>query len=382
MSKNQNNTCAIAPIEVFDGAAWLTSLQERIRSAAHLGQLLRIEGNGTRSQAHGVTAGAALSLAACQGIVQYEPDDLVITVRAGTPVAEVQRILALQGQMLGFEPPLQAGSTIGGTVALGWSGPRRPFAGALRDHLLGVRMLDGLGRDLRFGGQVVKNVAGFDVARLMAGSLGLLGPLLEVSLRVIPCPAVEKTTVLELDAAAALALMQRLPTGPGLLSGAVHVDGSLYLRSAGPFECVEAFLRRQGGTLLEQHNSEAFWQGFAHQTHRFFFPPAAHHGQPMRLWRVSVRPGSPVMDIGAAAAIDWAGAVRWVWAPMSAYPALKQWATAHGGHVALWRHGTRQEHETVLQAAMAPVLLDVHRRIKQVFDPHGIFHPGRIFAPC
>jgi len=382
VSKNQNNTCATAPIEVFDGAAWLTSLQERIRNAARLGQLLRIEGNGTRCQALGVTAGARLSLGDWQGIVQYEPDDLVITVRAGTPVAEVQRVLALQGQMLGFEPPLQAGSTIGGMVALGWSGPRRPFAGALRDHLLGVRMLDGLGRDLRFGGQVVKNVAGFDVARLMAGSLGLLGPLLEVSLRVIPCPAVERTTVLALDAVDALALMQHLPTGPGLLSGAVHVDGSLYLRSAGSPECVDDFLRRQGGTFLEQQSSEAFWRDFAHQTHRFFVPPESDHGHPVRLWRVSVRPGSSVMDIGTTTAIDWAGAVRWVWAPMRAYPALQQWAIAHGGHVALWHHGTRQEHETVLQAAMAPALLDLHRRIKQVFDPHGIFHPGRMFASC
>ncbi|QBP77698.1 glycolate oxidase subunit GlcE [Herbaspirillum huttiense] len=379
---SSNNVHALRADDPFDGTSFIARLHERIRNTVRLGGQLRIEGKGTRSDAHCPTSGEPLSLRDWQGIVQYEPDDQVITVRTGTPVVEVQRVLALQRQMLGFEPPQQAGSTIGGAVALGWSGPRRPFAGALRDHLLGVRMLDGLGRDLRFGGQVVKNVAGFDVARLMAGSLGLLGPLLEVSLRVIPCPAVEITTVLALDAVDSLALMQRLPTGPGLLSGAVHVDGCLYLRSAGSPECVEAFLRRHGGTLLEQQSSEAFWRGFAHQTHPFFVPLESDHGHPMRLWRVSVRPGSPVMDIAPATSIDWAGAVRWVWAPMSAYPALKQWATAHGGHVALWRHGTRQEQETVLQASMTPALRDIHRRIKQVFDPHGIFHPGRLFASC
>ncbi len=384
MSQEQSNhVCAERVRETGDATRCLASLQEQIQAAGRHGRRLVIEGGGTRSQVGGLAAGERLSLQAWQGVVQYEPDDLVITVRAGTSVAEVQHLLAQQGQMLAFEPPLRTGSTIGGTVALGWSGPRRPFAGALRDHLLGVRMLDGLGRELRFGGQVVKNVAGFDVARLMAGSMGILGPLLEMSLRVMPRPALELTTALQVGAQQALQIMQRLPIGPGLLSAAAHVDGYLYLRSAGAAECVHAFLRRQGGTLLDTRASQAFWQDFTHQRHGFFSPRPCDLDATACLWRVSVRPGSPELcdESIMASAIDWAGALRWVWAPASAAQLISQWAQAHGGYALLWPQGGSPEVPGGTHAPLSSTLLELHRRIKGVFDPHGIFNVGRMFAP-
>lgn len=171
MRNQDNNHAGMLAHQEEDAAHWLADTRRRIRAAADEGRRLVIEGSGSRQDFAGVPQGERLSLRAYRGIVHYEPDDLVITVRAGTPLADVQQGLAQHGQMLGFEPPLRPGATVGGAVALGWSGPRRPFAGALRDHMLGVRMLDGEGRLLRFGGQVVKNVAGFDVARLMAGGL-------------------------------------------------------------------------------------------------------------------------------------------------------------------------------------------------------------------
>ncbi|MFJ3055337.1 glycolate oxidase subunit GlcE [Herbaspirillum sp. NPDC087042] len=387
MSENDDNmVCEELGGEAFHADRWLAAIQDRIRTAARLGQALAIEGAGTRRGFAGLPVGESLSLQAYRGIVHYEPDDLVITVRAGTPLAEIDRVLAQRGQMLGFEPPAPSGATIGGAVALGWSGPRRPFAGALRDHLLGVRMLDGMGRELRFGGQVVKNVAGFDVARLMAGSLGILGPLLEVSLRVIARAPVELTTLLAVSPRQALQILRSLPSGPGLLSAAVHVDGCLHLRSSGSAHGVRSFLARQGGELLDAQASQSFWQAFTQQTHSFFQPPEGDVGDGaarLRLWRVSVRPGSPEMDLHpvVTSAIDWAGALRWVWAPVTAGQEIAGWARAHGGHASLWAHGTAGERRDGVFGPLPPAVMALHGRLKHVFDPRGIFNVGRMYPP-
>ncbi len=382
MSENDDNmVCEEQSGEAFHADRWLASTQDRIRAAARLGQALAIEGAGTRSGFAGLPVGERLSLQAYRGIVQYEPDDLVITVRAGTSLAEIDQVLAQRGQMLGFEPPARSGATIGGAVALGWSGPRRPFAGALRDHLLGVRMLDGMGRELRFGGQVVKNVAGFDVARLMAGSLGILGPLLEVSLRVIARAPVELTAVLAVSPRQALQILRTLPSGPGALSAAAHVDGYLHLRSSGSAHGVRAFLARQGGELLDAQASSSFWQSFTDQTHRFFLPPDGDGDTRLRLWRVSVRPGSPEMDLRTVvtSAIDWAGALRWVWAPVTAGQEIAGWARVHGGHASLWAHGTHGERRDGVFGTLPPAVMALHGRLKHVFDPRGIFNVGRMY---
>ena len=353
---------------------WIPSAQSSIRSAAATGTSLCIEGGGTRRDFAGPVAGNPLSTADYRGVVRYDPDDLVVTVRTGTPLAELEAVLAEHGQMLGFEPPGRSGSTIGGAVALGWSGPRRPFAGALRDHLIGVRMLDGQGRHLRFGGQVVKNVAGFDVSRLMAGSLGILGLLLEVSLRVVPRPATEQTTAIQTSPEKALQAMRSLPVGPGLLTAAAYVEGALYLRSSGTGECVDDFLEAQGGRRLDEAASRTFWQGFNDQTHAFFTS-----SEGARLWRVSVRPDAPWMEVPYPAAVDWAGALRWVLAPPSASGQIAAWARANGGHAALWAHATAEERGAGVFDDLAPTLMAVHRRLKVVFDPQGIFNTGRMY---
>jgi glycolate oxidase FAD binding subunit len=295
-------------------------------------------------------------------------------VRAGTPLAALDAALAANHQMLGFEPPQRAGCTVGGAVALGWSGPRRPFAGALRDHLLGVRLLDGLGRDLRFGGPVVKNVAGFDVARLMAGSMGILGVLLEVSLRVVPRPVVERTGVIACDPAQALRILQGLRVGPGLLSGAAHAEGRLLLRSSGTPECVLELLERLGAQPLPQEQGEAFWQAFNDQTHMFFVP--ADEG--LRLWRLSVRLDAPALPGPWRQAADWAGALRWVWAPPDAAASLAAWARGHGGHAALWRGATPDERQSGRHIDLPGALRSVHERLADVFDPHHVFNRARL----
>ena len=355
---------------------WVAAAQAGIRSAAATGASLSIEGRGTRKDFAGPVVGEPLPTTGFRGVVRYDPDDLVVTVRTGTPLTELEAVLAEHGQMLGFEPPGRQGSTIGGAVALGWSGPRRPFAGALRDHLIGVRMLDGQGRLLRFGGQVVKNVAGFDVSRLMAGSLGILGLLLEVSLRVVPRPAVEQTTAIRLSPEKALDTLRGLPIGPGLLTAAAYVGGDLYLRGSGSAACVADFLARQGGQRLDDAASQAFWQGFNNQTHAFFSPVEG-----ACLWRVSVKPGAPWGPTRHPTAIDWAGALRWVWAPSSAADEITAWARAQGGHATLWAHMTADERRAGVFDALAPTLMAIHQRLKAVFDPQGVFNVGRMYPP-
>lgn len=358
----------------LSGERWIAAAQDRIRSAITSRTVLSLAGAGSRGDFGGPLRGEPLSAAGYRGIVEYDPGDLVVTVRAGTPLDELDAELARYGQMLSFEPPRGAGSTIGGAVALGWSGPRRPFAGALRDHLIGVRLLDGRARALRFGGKVVKNVAGFDVARLMGGSLGILGLLLEVSLRVIPRPMVERTAVVETTPEGALQTMRRLAVGPGLLSAASYVDGQLYLRSSGSADSVAEFLARQTGTVLPPSDAQAFWQAFNDQTLGFFQATAG-----LRLWRVSVKHDAPHAWPQFSTAIDWAGALRWVMAPPAAGAEIAAWARAHGGHASLWAHATDAERAAGVFAELSPALRRIHREISDVFDPHRIFNRARMY---
>jgi glycolate oxidase FAD binding subunit len=356
--------------EPSSGDQWVAQAQERIRTAVVSRSTLNIEGAGTRRDFGGPGQGKVLSCAGYSGILAYDPGDLVVTVRAGTPLQELDAELSRHGQMLGFEPPQRPGSTVGGAVALGWAGPRQPFAGAVRDHLLGIRLLDGRARDLRFGGQVVKNVAGFDVARLMGGSHGILGLILEVSLRVVPRPAVERTTVIEADSPErALQTTRRLALGPGLLSAASWIDRRLYLRSSGSPACVEEFLARQGGSVMAEQESREFWRGFANQTHRFFDPMPG-----LRLWRVSVRPDAPPAWPQYPCALDWAGALRWVWAPPAAGAEIAAWARAHGGHA------MPVERAEGISAALPPSLLRIHHALADVFDPHRVFNRSRLLG--
>ncbi len=338
------------------------ALRERIRSAAADGTGLCLRGGGTKDFYGRTLQGEVLDLNPHRGIISYEPTELVLTARAGTPLEEVQAALADKGQMLPFEPPRFApGGTIGGAVASGLAGPRRPWGGAPRDLLLGVKLLDGKGDILSFGGQVMKNVAGYDLSRLMAGALGTLGVLLEVSLKVLPHPAQEWSLNLAASGGQALELMNRLQGRPVPLSGACHMDGVLHLRLAASEDYAGACARELGARL---ETTGDFWRSLRDQQLDFF-----QRTDP--LWRISVPPATPQPQ---PALIDWGGAQRWLYAQADMQDP-REFAQAAGGHATLFRGGDRSGDIFQPLGRMEGRL---HSRLKAVFDPHHILNPGRL----
>src|SRR5687768_16544528 len=281
-------------------------LSRTIKEAAAQKRPLCIRGGGTKDFYGGVLHGHKLDITGYRGIVAYEPTELVITARAGTPLAEVEAALEAKGQMLAFEPPhFGSGATIGGCVAAGLSGPRRPYAGALRDFLLGVRMLDGRRSDLKFGGQVMKNVAGYDVSRLMAGSMGTLGLLLEVSLKVLPSPGVAKTLKLDCSQAEAIAMMNLQAGKPLPVTATAWGEGYRGGRLAGARAAVDAAARAIGGAVVEPSQAGGFWTGLRERTDPFFCGDEP-------LWRISVRPSAGRLGLPGRQLIEWGGALRWL----------------------------------------------------------------------
>jgi glycolate oxidase FAD binding subunit len=312
--------------------------------------------------------GEPLSLAGHAGILSYEPSELVVTARSGTPLAELEAALESQGQMLAFEPPhLGPEATIGGCVAAGLSGPRRPYGGAVRDHVLGVRLLNGRGEVLRFGGEVMKNVAGYDLSRLMVGALGTLGVLLDVSLKVLPRPAVEITLRRPASAAEAIETMNRWAGRPLPLSAGAFDGELLHVRLSGTESGVRAARRVVGGDPVD--DGGAFWQRLREQRHAVF-----ETARP--LWRLSVPPATPPLDLPGRQLVDWGGAQRWVLtdAPAQQVRAL---AAGAGGHATLFRGGDRSGE---VFHPLAPPIAALHRRLKAAFDPQGLFNPGRLYA--
>ena len=345
-------------------------LSETIRAAAAEKRPLRIRGGGTKDFYGEAPRGEALDVASYRGIVQYEPTELVITARGGTPLAEVEAALEEKGQMLAFEPPhFGPAATLGGCVAAGLSGPRRAHAGAVRDFVLGVRILDGAGRDLRFGGQVMKNVAGYDVSRVMAGSLGTLGVLLEISLKVLPAPPVETTLHLACGEGEALELMNRWAGNPWPLSATAFAGGALCVRLSGAQPAVEAAAGKIGGTRFDREEADRFWTSIREQTGPYFtasFP----------LWRLSVKSTTPPLRLEGGMFVEWGGALRWL--KSGGDPrVVREAAKAAGGHATLFRAADKSP------GAFHPLpdaLMAVHRRLKHAFDPAGILNPGRLYA--
>jgi glycolate oxidase FAD binding subunit len=340
------------------------NLSGRVREAVGRGQPLRIQGSGSKAFYAGSCEGQRLSTLAHTGIVHYEPTELVLTARSGTPLAAVETLLAESGQMLGFEPPhFGRGATWGGTVACGLSGPRRPWGGSVRDAVLGCRIVNGRGEALSFGGKVMKNVAGFDVSRLMAGALGALGLLLEITVKVLPRPECETTRCFEWSLADALKRMVQWGAS-GLPVTGMAWDGRLHLRLAGPEGAVAAAARRAGGDPMAP--AEAFWNGLREQTHGFFSGAG-------ELWRLSVPPAAKLDGLPGAWLIDWGGAQRWL-RTADADP-FEVYAAAHavGGHARLFRAA---DPGAMRCAPLTPALAALHRRVKSAFDPAGIFNRG------
>jgi glycolate oxidase FAD binding subunit len=344
-------------------------LRERIRAAAGRGTALRLRGGGSKDFYGGAPRGEVLDTRAHAGIVDYEPTELVVTARCGTPLAELEAALAAQGQMLAFEPPhFGGGATLGGCVAAGLSGPRRAAAGALRDFVLGARLIDGRARELAFGGRVMKNVAGYDVSRLLAGSLGTLGLILEVSLKVLPRPAAERTLRLELPQEKALESLNRWAGTALPVSASAWRDGELHLRLSGAERAVRAAAGKLGGDALEGAHAARLWSGIREQTDPWFAGEAP-------LWRLSLPAAAAPLELAGAPLIEWGGALRWLRSGADA-ATVRAAAARAGGHATLFRGGDKA---AGVFAPLAPALARLHRELKAAFDPAGVVNPGRLY---
>ena len=356
--------------------AVLPPMIERIRAAAAAGTPLRIRGGGSKDFYGERLAGELLDTRALTGITSYEPSELVVTVRAGTPLAELEAALAAQGQCLPFEPPHFApGATVGGMVAAGLSGPARASVGSVRDYVLGATLVNGRGEVLTFGGQVMKNVAGYDVSRVLASSLGTLGLLVEVSLKVLPVAPAEATLKFELTQAQALERLNRWGGQPLPLNAScwVHDAGvpTLYLRLRGAVAAVEAACRALGGERQDNAAVAPDWAMCRDQTLPWF----AERGE-RDLWRLSVPQTAPELDLPEPPLVEWHGGQRWVRAEAADGPVLRAAAAQAGGHATLFR--TAQATPGRRFEALAPPLDRIHRELKRQFDPAGIFNPGRL----
>jgi glycolate oxidase FAD binding subunit len=376
--------------------AQLNSLIDAVRQAGVDGRVLRLRGSGSKDFWGQSLTGDVLNTRGYRGIVSYEPSELVVTVRCGTPLVELEAALAEKGQCLAFEPPhFGEGATVGGMVAAGLSGPARATAGAVRDYVLGARFINGLGEHLTFGGQVMKNVAGYDVSRLMAGSWGTLGLITEVSLKVLPVAPAEATLMIAgLAQGPALDLLHRWGGQPLPLNASAWVRDPtaqpeadyLFVRLRGAVAAVQSATARMsadavalGAQVQAMDNAEAAqdWRASGEQTLPFFDAPSPD----ACLWRLSVPQTAPLLDLPYAQYIEWQGAQRWLWAPASAAVAVRELAQKVGGHATLFRASAKHAEADKAVGVNTPldaVQKRIQRQLQKQFDPKGVFATGRL----
>ncbi|ESS73181.1 glycolate oxidase subunit GlcE [Methyloglobulus morosus KoM1] len=343
-------------------------LQAQVQQAIESHTPLQIIGGNSKAFYGAPTSATTpLKLSGHQGIVEYEPSELVVTVRSGTPLNELNKVLAEQGQMLAFEPPVFSDTaTIGGTIACGFSGPRRPYAGGARDFVLGCTILNGKAEHCRFGGQVMKNVAGFDVSRLMVGALGQLGVLLDLSLRVMPIPEAEITLYHSLASyGQALELVQRWQGQPWPLSALAYHDNHLRMRLSGSDDAIRSVAKKLGGEI--DKDGDRFWHGLNVQQLDFFKGIE-------NLWRISIAPATPMLDIPGRWLLDWGGAQRWLKSTATAEQIHKQ-TQAQGGYAICFRGAEKTD-----WLRLEPNLLALHKKIRLAFDPYQLLNSHR-FSP-
>ncbi len=367
------------------------ALIERVRAAAAAAQPLRITGGQTKAFYGEPVSAEPLSTRDWCGIVSHEPSELVITVRAGTPLAEVEAALAEQGQHLPFDPPhfvsgSGTGATIGGVVAAGLAGPARATVGGVRDFVLGAQFINGKGEWLTFGGQVMKNVAGYDISRVLAGSLGTLGVITHLSLKVLPVAPAEATLVFPLGQHDALEQLHRWGGQPLPLNASCWVkDGTapdapelLFVRLRGAVAAVESacerMTREAGGQRMDNAQAGPDWAACRDQTLPFFTAPSPE----LCLWRLSLPQTAPVLDLPFAPLIEWQGTQRWLWAPASAADQIRAAAAAVQGHATLFRAGADGAPGVRRFSAESPALQAITQRLRAAFDPKGLFNPGRM----
>ena len=365
-------------------------LAAKVRAAAQNKTLLRIRGGGSKDFYGEALEGEILDTTVLNGVVSYEPSELVVTALAGTPLAELEALLLAQGQCLPFEPPhFSPDSTVGGMVAAGLSGPARASAGAVRDFVLGVKLINGKGEHLTFGGQVMKNVAGYDVSRLMVGALGTLGLLTEISLKVLPIAPLEATLKFEMTQAQAL---EKLNTWGGLplplnascwvnenvIENAIDASvGTLYLRLRGAIAAVTAACKTLGGEQMDNAVAQADWHRARNQQLQWF----ADRGDAQDLWRLSVPQTTPPLDLPSSPFIEWHGGLRWVRVAPEHAEHVRQQAGLHNGHATLFVAAcARNACATGRFDALKPPLDKIHRELKREFDPAGVFNRHRMSA--
>ncbi len=345
-------------------------LQQQIKLAYTEGAALRIVGGNSKAFYGCAVSAEILSVAEHRGVLTYEPTELVITVRAGTPLKEIETLLKNNGQMLPFEPPAFSDkATIGGTIACNLSGPRRAYAGAARDYLLGCKIINGKGEILTFGGEVMKNVAGYDVSRLMAGAVGTLGVLLEVSLKVLPKAETETTQLFHCSTVEAIDKMHAWSQTPLPISATSFHDSVLRVRLSGATKAVNAAVNHIGGDAME--NADQYWQDLKEQQLDFF-------NTEKPLWRLSL--ASDIQSVLAEYTdeddflYEWGGALRWLKSDAPAQ--VIQAAIAEiEGHASLFRHTD----QLIIFQPLTPGMMRIHKNLKQAFDPHNILNPGKLY---
>ncbi|MCK0745839.1 glycolate oxidase subunit GlcE [Chromohalobacter nigrandesensis] len=346
------------------------ALLDRVQQAARDNTPLRLVGGDSKGFYGRPVSGETLSLAEHTGIVHYDPVELVVTVRAGTRLTDLQQTLAEAGQQLAFEPPHFADTaTVGGMVACGIAGPRRPWAGSVRDFVLGTRLITHDAKRLRFGGEVMKNVAGYDLSRLMVGAQGTLGVIDEVSFKVLPRPAASARLRLEMTRDAAMARLAEWGREPLPITGAAHDGETLHIRLEGGAGSVATTRERLGG----EPDDTDFWRRLRELKLDFF----SRRNDSRPLWRLSLPHRAPAVPLDGDELVDWAGAQRWWRSHMSA-ETIRQHAAHVGGHAT--RIDLDQPHGIEMPfTPLSPVLAKYHRRLKAELDPHGIFNPGRLY---
>ena len=359
-------------------------LQQQAQSAIQTSKVLAIRGGNSKEFYGREIAGEAIDVSSHSGVIDYHPTELVITARAGTPLTEIIDLLGQNNQMLGFEPPLFSDrATLGGAIAAGLSGPARPYRGSVGHFVLGIKLLSGHGEVLRFGGQVIKNVAGFDASRLMAGAMGCLGILLEASLKVVPVSATELTVMLNhADADQSIALMNDLAAKPLPISAAAWVAGVTRIRLSGSEAGVEHARQIIGADVDVDvdvdGNGEKFWSGIRNHSHGYF-------DSDRLLLRASVAPATKIFCADKPQLIDWGGGLRWYCPENGDQQKRESGADQEfiravsqaGGHLTHFRNGNRKGE---VFAPLSSGVQELNRRLKKEFDPAAVFNRGRMYA--
>ena len=355
----------------------VAAIVERVGDAHASGRALRIRAGGTKDFYGEAPSGDVLDVRTLVGAADHEPTELVVTAPAGMALVDLEALLAAKGQCLAFEPPrFSAATTVGGMVAAGLAGPSRAAAGSVRDHVLGVSIVSGTGELLQFGGRVIKNVAGYDVSRVVAGSLGILGVIVEVSLKATPRAESEATLRFDCKPGEALALLHAWGQRPLPLDASAWWNGSLVARLRGSEAAVGEAAATLGGERIAAAAAAPFWQGLRDHTDPFFVAAQeAIDDHDATLWRLSLPATAPLLGLAGDELIEWHGAQRWLATALPA-PLVRDAAAAVGGHATAFR--TRDKSAGVF-TPLTPPLRAIHERLKRSFDPKGILNPGRLY---